>query len=62
MLLPTVRIFFRGRWASLMVLGSFVLFGAACLLLLVFPPAAFMAWLVSVVMFFVGMSGRRRGR
>jgi hypothetical protein len=41
-----------------MILGSFVLFFFACLLLFVFPPAAFLAWLVSVVMFFVGISQR----
>lgn len=41
-----------------MLLGSFVVFGFACLLLLIFPPAAFVAWLVSVVMFFAGLSAR----
>jgi hypothetical protein len=44
------------------ILGSFVLFGCACLLLFVFPPFAFMAWLVSVVMFFSGLSSRRAER
>ncbi len=43
----------------MMILGSFVLFAFAWLLLLVFPPAAFVTWLVSVVLFFVGMSHRR---
>ena len=40
-----------------MILGSFVLFFCAFLLLPI-PPAAFVVWLVSVVMFFAGMSSR----
>lgn len=41
-----------------MIFGSFLVFGIACLCLLLFPPLAFVLWLVSVIMFFVGVSAR----
>lgn len=42
-----------------MILGSFLLFGLACLTLLFMPPVAFVLWLVSIVMFFGGLSSRK---
>lgn len=40
-----------------MILGSFILFFLS-FPLLVFPPLAFVTWLVSFVMFFAGLSRR----
>jgi hypothetical protein len=42
-----------------MVAASFVVFAIACLMAFIFFPVGFILWIVSVVMFFVGIGQRK---